>query len=242
MYHGDVSLFANVDFHFDTVNTVGAPTTLAGAPSLAAYLGNSASPITAGITLDVDFNGVGTHHVRVFVAPFNGYSAGVDVTIKIAQGSVGGTSVVGYVVGSFSIENRTQPLVDALLEEDPLAHIGPATLASMIIATNSLVNSIDVNVGVNGANLTDVGGMSAAMAAQVNALLDTALNGTIPDSIPADGVRPSIRQALYMLTQFMLERDVSGFQVTVKKPDGVTTLFTLTLNDQTQPTNITRTT
>lgn len=66
------------------------------------------------------------------------------------------------------------------------------------------------------------------------------LESTLADSIPADGSRPSVKQALYLLTQFMLERAVSGTTVTVKKPDGTTALFTLALDNATNPTSITR--
>lgn len=68
------------------------------------------------------------------------------------------------------------------------------------------------------------------------------LTTTVTDSIPADGTRPSIKQALYMLTQFMTERSVTSTTVTVNKVDGTTALFTLTLNDATTPTAITRAT
>jgi hypothetical protein len=44
-----------------------------------------------------------------------------------------------------------------------------------------------------------------------------------------------------MIVQFLLERAVSGTTCTVKKVDGSTTLMTLTLNDGTSPTEITRT-
>jgi hypothetical protein len=77
-------------------------------------------------------------------------------------------------------------------------------------------------------------------AAQVLAQVNAALQATVSDSIPADGTRPSIMQGIYMLTQFLCERTVSGTQVIVKKPDGTTTLFTLGLNDAEQPTRITR--
>jgi hypothetical protein len=80
-------------------------------------------------------------------------------------------------------------------------------------------------------------------AAQVNAeVVDALAVDIIADSVPADGTRPTVTQALYMLTQFMLERSVSGTTLTVKKPDGSTTLLTLTLNDATTPTTITRAT
>jgi hypothetical protein len=40
----------------------------------------------------------------------------------------------------------------------------------------------------------------------------------------------------------MLERSVSSTTVTVNKPDGTTPLLTLTINDDTNPTSITRAT
>jgi hypothetical protein len=77
--------------------------------------------------------------------------------------------------------------------------------------------------------------------ADVNAeVVDALTVDIVADSIPADGTRPSIAQAAYMLGQFMLERAVVGTTVTVYKADGVTPLFTLTLNDATSPTTITR--
>ena len=71
---------------------------------------------------------------------------------------------------------------------------------------------------------------------------DSFVTDAIADSIPADGSRPTPAQALYLITQFLLERTVAGTTVTVKKVDGSTTLFTLTINDSTTPTSITRAT
>lgn len=79
---------------------------------------------------------------------------------------------------------------------------------------------------------------TTAILADTLALTDTA----IADSVPADGSLPTVRQALYMITQFLMERAVSGTTVTVKKADGSTTLLTLTLDDGTTPTSITRAT
>lgn len=74
------------------------------------------------------------------------------------------------------------------------------------------------------------------VATQVSTLLDAA----IADSVPADGSRPSIRQALYMLAQFMFERSVSGTTITVKKVDGSTTLMTFVMDTNPNPTSISR--
>jgi len=114
-YLGDITLGDTLDFKFSTVGTTGAPTTLAGTPAVSAYVGNSLTQITAGITLTVDFDGVtGLHNVRVVASAGNGFAAQTNVDLVITTGTVGGTSVVGYVIGSFSIENRsTQALATA---------------------------------------------------------------------------------------------------------------------------------
>jgi hypothetical protein len=108
MYHGDIRLGDTIDIKFCTVATTGAPTTLAGTPSVAAYPGNSTTEITAGITLTVDFDArTGMHNVRVVATSGNGYATATNYVLVITAGTVGGTSVVGYCVGSFSIENRS---------------------------------------------------------------------------------------------------------------------------------------
>lgn len=71
---------------------------------------------------------------------------------------------------------------------------------------------------------------------------DEILDDALADSVPADGALPTVRQALYVLYLYLLERSVSGTTVTVNKVDGSTPAFTLTLDDGTNPTSITRAT
>lgn len=107
-HRGDITLGDTLDLYFSTVGTTGAPTQLAGSPVVSAYVGNSTTQLTAGITLDVDFDAVtGLNHVRVVATSGNGYASGTNVDLVITTGTVGGTSVVGYVVGSFSIGARS---------------------------------------------------------------------------------------------------------------------------------------
>lgn len=68
------------------------------------------------------------------------------------------------------------------------------------------------------------------------------LTSAMADSIPADGTRPSPTQALYMMVQGLFEGSISGTTWTIKKVDGSTTLFTVTLNSATTPTSKTRAT
>ena len=107
-YIGDFTLGDTLDCKFTTVNTSGAPTTLAGTPVISAYVGNNVTELTAGITLTVDFDSrTGMHNVRVVATSGNGYATASNYQLVITTGTVGGTSVVGYVIGQFSIEARS---------------------------------------------------------------------------------------------------------------------------------------
>lgn len=64
----------------------------------------------------------------------------------------------------------------------------------------------------------------------------------VTESYNADGSAPTPIQAIMAILQILTEGSVAGTTMTVKKLDGSTTAFTLTLNDATAPTSITRTT
>lgn len=107
-YKGDFALGSTVELKFTTVTATGAPASMGGTPSLAAYPANSTTEITAGITLTPDFDArTGLNHVSVVASAGNGFVAGTDYELVLTAGTVDGVSVVGYKVGSFSIENRS---------------------------------------------------------------------------------------------------------------------------------------
>jgi hypothetical protein len=108
MYIGDFDAGSIVDFKFCTVGTTGAPTVLAGTPSLSVYKNNGTTESAAGVTLTVSFDGViGLNHVRIDTsADGTFYANGNDFQISVAAGTVGGTSVVGYILAHFSLRNR----------------------------------------------------------------------------------------------------------------------------------------
>jgi len=107
-YLGDLSAAQVLDFKFTTVTTAGAPVTLVGTPALSVYKSNSTTQSTSGVSLTVDFDSVtGLHHVRIDTSSDGTfYAAGNDFQVVITAGTVSGGSVVGYVVGEFSIANR----------------------------------------------------------------------------------------------------------------------------------------
>lgn len=102
---GDFHLGDTIDFKFNTNSTVGAPTTLAGTPSLAVYRGNSTAEITGGITLTVDFDAVtGMHHARIVASEANGYAFGDQCDVVVKQGTVGGQSIAGARLAHFNLD------------------------------------------------------------------------------------------------------------------------------------------
>lgn len=140
------------------------------------------------------------------------------------------------------LDSAVAPLALQTSVDDLESRLGtPSNLGSgaTVAANLADIEAQTDDIGAAGAGLTAVP-WNAAWDAEVQSEVQDALDATIADSVPSDGTRPSISQALYMLTQFMLERNVSGTTVTVRKPDGSTSLFTLTLNDASSPTSITR--
>lgn len=185
-YIGDFALGSTFDTKFTTVDTTGAPTTLAGTPAISAYADNSTTEITAGITLTVDFDSrTGMHNVRVVATSGNGYASGSNYQLVITTGTVGGTSVVGYVVAEFSVEARSalRPTtagrtldVSATGESGvDWANVGSPTttvgLTGTTISTSQVVASVSGAVGsVTGAvgSVTgNVGGNVAGSVASV---------------------------------------------------------------------------
>ncbi len=105
------------------------------------------------------------------------------------------------------------------------------------------LENLNTTVGVAGAGLTDLGGMSTTMKGQVNTQVDTAFTTQMADSVPSDGTISTREQALYAVLQLLTDFSISGTTMTVKKVDGSTTLMTLTLApDGTDPTSLTRAT
>ena len=72
--------------------------------------------------------------------------------------------------------------------------------------------------------------------------LATAFTTIVPDSTASPGTRPTLNQALLMMTRFLMEKSLVGTTMTVNKEDGTTASMTFTLDSANNPTNISRTT
>lgn len=166
MYYGDIRLGEVVDIKFTTRRfSTGAPFTLAGTPVISAYPGNSLTQLTAGITLTVDFDGVtGLHNVRVVASGANGYLTATNYALVITTGTVDAVSVVGEVIGSFSIEARSAliPTVAARTLDVSAAGEAGVDWANVGSPTASVTLS---GTAVGTATALGVGAVSAAAVA-----------------------------------------------------------------------------
>lgn len=75
-----------------------------------------------------------------------------------------------------------------------------------------------------------------------NAGVDALFTRQLTESYAVDGVAPTVAQALMQIQQMLTEFAISSTTITVKKLDGTTSAFTLTLNSASAPTSITRAT
>ena len=166
---------------------------------------------------------------------------GAITAASFAAGAIDAAAIAADAIGSSELAASAVTEIQSGLATDASLSAVGATLGAAIAGVQADTDAIQVTLGAAGAGLTAIP-WNASWDAEVQSEVQDALDATLADSVPADGTRPSIAQALYMLTQFMLERQVSGTTVSVKKPDGTTNLFTLTLNDASTPTTITRAT
>lgn len=105
-YLGDFSTGSTVELKFNTHKSDGTPITLAGTPAVSVYK-DSTTETTTGVTLTVDYDSrTGLHRVSIDTSDAF-YAAGKDYDVVITAGTVDSISVVGSIVGRFSIQNRS---------------------------------------------------------------------------------------------------------------------------------------
>jgi hypothetical protein len=209
-YYGDFAAGSTVRIGFNTNDSSGLPTTLAGTPTLAVHKDGSTTQSTAGVSLTVDFDSLTGYHVAVIDLSADGtfYSSGSDFRVYLTAGTVGGTSVVGSLVGSFSIGNRSTAAIKAKTDNLPASF--PANFADLAItATTGLVK----------VNLTEA--LSSPRA------LDSVADGSV-----------TLNDALWCAVAAAAGKEtISGTSYVVKTPFTGTVIRTFTLDSATSPTS-----
>lgn len=158
MWLGDFAAGDTVDFKFTTRTITGAPTTLSGTPAVSVYKSNGDTESTAGVTLTANFDSrTGLNHVRITTSSDGTfYANGSDFQVVITTGTVGGTSVVGEVVGHFSLKNRNisttaiNSIADQVWDEAVSGHTSSGTYG---LALQPIRNSLGTWVNSTTFNL-----------------------------------------------------------------------------------------
>ncbi len=111
-------------------------------------------------------------------------------------------------------------------------------VASVTGAVGSVTGAVGSVTGNVGGNVTGtVAGVTPSTAAQVAAVLTTAL----ADVYAANGVAPTLQQAIMAIHQMLMDFSIATTNITVKKLDNTATAFVVALDSATTPTAASRT-
>lgn len=148
----DITLGDTIYLKFTTrAFATGIPTTLAGTPVLSVYEENNLVQITAGVSIAVDYDAVtGLHQATIVATAGNGYESGKSYDLVITTGTVGGVSVVGEVVGSFTVQ--AFPVNWAKVSN-------PTTVVDLAATDIQLADTATAVTNTVPANVTQLGGV-----------------------------------------------------------------------------------
>lgn len=253
VYLGDLTPGKTVRRKFNTHKADGTPITLAGTPAAAVYKG-SPTESTAGVTLTVDYDArTGLHDVVVDTsADGTFYAAGNDFDIVLTAGTVDSISVVGTVLATFSIGNRSalRPTTadrtldvaatgEAGLDFDNIkAATGATTLTNITVPVVTTLTGHTAQTGDAFARIGATGSGLTSLAPSSTAL--STAQWTTPRAAALDNLDAAVttRMATYAQPTGFLAATFPG---TVASPTNITagTLTTVTnlTNLPTIPTN-----
>ena len=144
----------------------GVPTALAGSPVISVYGSNSSTPITSGVTLTGSYNSTtGLNNVAIVASAGNGFADGRDYSAVITTGTLGGISMVGYQIGTFSISLGN---VANLADQAITAAAGVTFPASIASPTNITAGTITTATSVTNRVTANVDQIAASAAAATN--------------------------------------------------------------------------
>lgn len=130
---------------------------------------------------------------------------------------------------------------ELLLDEDMVIGAGNLTEHMIFIITHAGILPQFVEIELFDPNNYVVGTVTENTDMRGTDIADI-LSSQLTESYAADGVAPTLTQALFLIQQILGDFAIVGTTLTVKKIDGSTTAATFTLDDATSPTSITRAT
>lgn len=188
--------------------------------------------------------------VKVTVSATEMTSDNATIVFSDAAGAEWCDLIVNIATAARQIDDlATQASVDTI---DNFIDTEIGTIITDIAAVQSDTNDIQTRLpaALVGGRMDSSVGAAAADTLTASALATDAVNEIadgvrarqLTESYAADGVAPTLEQALLLIQQMLTEMSIAGTTMTIKKLDGTTTAATLTLNDATTPTSVTRAT
>lgn len=107
-YLGNFEAGDTINWAFTTRQSTGVPFTLAGSPVVSIYKDGSISQSISGVTLTVDYDSiVGLNHLSIATDSDDVFYSNASTFIAvITAGTINGVSVVGEVLGRFTLRNQ----------------------------------------------------------------------------------------------------------------------------------------
>lgn len=215
----DLLTFTVTTHRFDT----GALTDADAVPAYRVYEDETGTAILTGNMAKLDDAGTtGFYSEQLTLSAANGFEAGKSYNVYVTAAV---NSVTGGQSGGFRVSGNLPAAVNTIANNA----ITAAAIATGAIDADAIAdNAIDAGAIAADAVTEIQNGLSTLTAA---GLLTTAL----ADAYAANGAAPTLQQAIMAIHQYLMEKDITGTDYTVKKIDG-DDAFVVTLNDATTPT------
>jgi len=192
----------------------------------------------------------------IYDALFAASAAGFDANQRVDVGSVLGTAQTAGDLAA--LINTVDDLLDTEVAAITTAVITNAVGADIAADIATAQADLDTLTGTDGATLATAQALyapakagdamtlsanavdAAALAADAGTEIAAAVNGaTLADAYAANGVAPTLQQAVMAIHQMLMDFGINATSVDVRKVDG-TAAFSVTLDDATSPTDASR--
>lgn len=169
--------------------------------------------------------------------PYDAVRGGMTALPNAAADAAGGLPISdagGLDIDTLLGRITANVALASVCTETRLAELDAANLPTDIATAQA---DLDIITGADGVNL--LSGTQASIDA-IEAV--DVLGSQMTEAYAADGVAPTLTEAIMLLLQRQTEFAIAGTTITIKKLDGTTTAATLTMDSDTAPTSSTRAT
>lgn len=164
MYYGDIRVGQILYMKFSTTGAGGVPIILTSGAVKIYQDDATGTEVTTGVTLSANFDSLpGLNTVKIDTADAF-YAAGHDYFAVLTGGTVEGSSVIGMLVGSFSIENRSALMPTTAARKLDVTAGGEAGIDW------SNVGSPTTTLNLSGTTVSDVSGAVGSVTGAVGSV------------------------------------------------------------------------